>query len=51
MRAFLTTVLELAGVALIVTGAAMVYVPAAFVVGGCALVRMAWAVDAPEVTE
>jgi hypothetical protein len=34
---WLTTVLELAAVALIVAGVALIFIPAAFIVGGLAL--------------
>lgn len=38
MREIVTTVLELAGIGLIVAGAAFIFWPAAFIVGGLGLV-------------
>ncbi len=40
-----TTVLELLGIAALVAGVAMIYVPAAFIVGGLALVVMSFLIE------
>jgi hypothetical protein len=42
MAAWLTTLLDLAGAALIVTGLALVFVPAAFVTAGAACLLISW---------
>lgn len=42
MRPWLTTMFDLAGSALIVTGLALVFVPAAFVAAGSALLLISW---------
>ncbi|WP_202129076.1 hypothetical protein [Pseudarthrobacter sp. ATCC 49987] len=42
MPAWLTTVLDLLGAALIVAGIAMVFVPAAFAVAGAACLAISW---------
>lgn len=42
MRDWLRTVLELLGVALIVTAVALVYVPAALAVAGIACLAISW---------
>jgi hypothetical protein len=41
-RAVLTTLLDLAAVALVVTGVALIYVPAAFIVAGAALIAVSY---------
>lgn len=43
MRAVVTTVLELVGLALVVAGAALAWPPAGFVVGGVSLVWLSLA--------
>lgn len=42
MRPWLTTTLDLAGAALIVTGLALVFVPAAFLAAGAGLLLISW---------
>lgn len=42
MRERLTTVLELAGLVSVTTGAAMIYTPAGFLVGGAAAVLVGY---------
>lgn len=42
MRAWLTTVLDVLGAALIVTAVALVYVPAALAVAGAACLLISW---------
>jgi hypothetical protein len=42
-RTVLTGLLDLAGAALVVTGVAMVFLPAAFVVAGAACIAISWA--------
>lgn len=41
-QAAATTVLDVAGAALVVVGVALVYVPAAFVVAGAAVLAASW---------
>lgn len=43
----ITTALELVGVAAIITGVALVWVPAAFIVGGLGLFALSWALTRP----
>lgn len=47
IRLVLSGLVELLGLAAIVTGAALVYIPAAFLVGGVGLLWLARAVDPP----
>lgn len=47
MRPWLTTFIDLAGTALIVTGLALVFVPAAFVAAGSALLLISWRENRP----
>lgn len=42
MRAWVTTVLDVVGAALIVAGIALVFVPAALAVAGLALLAISW---------
>lgn len=42
MRAWLTTILDVLGAGLIVTGIALVYVPAALAVAGLACLAISW---------
>ena len=42
MRPWVTTVLDVAGAALIVTGIALVFVPAALAVAGVACLAISW---------
>lgn len=42
MRPWQTTILDLTGSALIVTGLALVFVPAAFLASGAALLLISW---------
>lgn len=42
MPAWLTTILDVFGAALIVTGLALVFVPAAFVTAGAACLLISW---------
>lgn len=42
MRPWVTTVIDIAGAALIVTGIALVFVPAALVVSGVACLAISW---------
>lgn len=41
----LTTLMELAGILLVVAFAAVVWWPAALAVGGCSLIVLAWAIE------
>lgn len=43
----LTTLLELAGIAVIVAGVAMIFVPAAWITGGAGLVLVGYLVGRP----
>lgn len=42
MRSVVTSLLDLAGIGLVVAGVAMVFVPAAVVIAGAALLVMSW---------
>lgn len=47
LRSVLTTVLDAIGAAVVVAGVALIYPPAAFIVGGGAVLVMSWAFDRP----
>ena len=42
MKALLTTVLDVLGIALVVAGVALLSIPAAFIVAGVALLLVSW---------
>ena len=42
MKALLTTVLDVLGIALVVAGVALLSIPAAFIVAGLALLLVSW---------
>jgi hypothetical protein len=47
VRAWVTTVIDVLGLALVIAGVAMVYVPAALIVTGIALIAVGFAQSSP----